>query len=94
MSIASDSTGNPIVVTGTCSSSEVIATGQIYVKWIYWYQPSTAAHLLTIVDAHGKSIVPAYCENANESQWLPIYKTCDDIYCTKIESGSLYIYIK
>ena len=94
MSLTTNKNGNPIVVTGTASTDETIATGQIYVRWVYWYQPSTAGHLLNLIDAQGAVVLVAYCEKANQSQWLPVYKTCDGIHCDNMDSGSLYIYIR
>ena len=94
MALTTDTTGNPIKVTGTASSDETITDVLAFVKWIYWYKPTTAGHLINITDKHGNTIVPGYCETDNESQWLPIYSTCDGIHCDNMDSGALYIYIK
>ena len=84
---------NPIKVTGTCSSAEKVTDKAAYIKFIQWYKPTTAAHLLSVVDKDGQQIVKGYCENANETQWLPIFTRFDSIYIDDMDSGEVYIYI-
>ena len=62
-------------------------------RYVYWYNPTTAGHLLSLIDSKGDDIVVARCESDGESQWLPVYTKFNDIYCDDMDSGTLYIYI-
>lgn len=94
MSLTVDSTCNPIKVTGTTAASTTITTKLVYIRFVYWYQPTTGGHLLSIKDTDGNVIMPAYCETANESQFLPVYGAFKGITCDDMDSGSVYIYVK
>lgn len=95
MATTSDITGNPIVVTGTTGTSEKITDSMnIYVKMVYWYNPTGAGDLLSLTDKNGNALVPARCEVANESQWLPVFSSFSGIYVDDMDSGTLYIYTK
>jgi len=84
---------NPIKCTGTTATDEEIFGNPVFIKFVYWYNPTTSGHLLSLVDDKGKDIVVARCETANESQWLPIYTKFNAIHCDDMDSGTLYIYI-
>lgn len=94
MSLTVDSTCNPIKVTGTTDTSTSITTKQTYIKFIQWYQPTAQGHLLSVKDVEGNIITPAYCETANESQWIPIFGVFKGITIDNMDSGSVYIYIR
>ena len=94
MAITVVNTVNPIKVTGTESSASAVLTKDVYIKFIQWYKPTTAGHLLSVVDSNGNQIVKAYCENANETYWLPIFTEFRDIYINDMDSGEVYIYIR
>ena len=58
--ITVDLSSNPIKVTGTASTSETVATGQVGITKIYWAQPTTQGHLLSITNSFGKQIIVVY----------------------------------
>ena len=94
MSLTTDANSNPIKVTGTTSTSESISTKLTFIKFVYWFQPTTKGHLLSLKDTNGNIITQGYCEGANESQWLPVFGAFKGITCDDMDSGSLYIYIR
>jgi len=94
MSLTTDANSNPIKVTGTTATSESISTRNTFIKFVYWYQPTTKGHLLSLKDTVGNIITKGYCEAANESQYLPVYGSFKGISCDDLDSGSLYIYIR
>ena len=85
---------NPIKCTGTASTSEEIKSGLTSIRFVYWYNPSTAGDLLSLIDANGFDIVVARCEIDGESQILPVGLKVDGIHCDDMDSGTLYIYIR
>ena len=95
MAITAVNTTNPIKVTGTTSTTdEVWAKGPpVFVKHIYWYNPSTAGHLLSLTDSNGNVIIKCIAEAANDSQQWAIYGSYNGIICNDMDSGELYIYI-
>lgn len=93
MALTVDSTRNPIKVTGTTTVSTLIYANPIFVKFIYWYIPTTIGHLVALKDGDGNDIMPLQCEVANESQVMPAYARFDSIYCDDMDSGTLYIFI-
>ena len=94
----SASEGNPIIVTGTTSTSDKVIDkglgGAVFIKFIKWHKPTTIGHLVTLKDANGRVIVPFYCEVADESQWAPMWSSFQNIYCDDMDSGILYIYTR
>lgn len=93
MSLTVDKTGNPIKVTGTTAAAQVISDIQTYIKFIYWLKPTTIGHLLTLTDENGNELAALRCEVADESQIFPVVTRVPDIYCSDMDSGTLYIYI-
>ncbi len=85
---------NPIVVSGTTSSNDLVLGVPVYIKFVYWYNPTTAGHLLSLKDENGSVIVPGRCEADAKSQWFPIFTRFSAIYCDDMDSGTAYIYIK
>jgi len=88
--------GNPIRVTGTTDTSNEIHNGReaIYVGKVYWFAPSTAGHLLTLQTSKGIYIAELRCDADNVSVELDVCAYFDDIYCTDMDSGTLYIYTR
>ena len=84
---------NPIKCTGTTAADTEILGRPTYIKFIYWYNPTTAGDLLALKDPEGTEIVVARCETNGESQWLPVFLRFDGIHCDDMDSGTLYIYI-
>jgi hypothetical protein len=90
--------GSPIIVTGTTNTTDKVIDmgfgGAVFVKFIKWHKPTTIGHLCTLTDANGREIITFDCEVADESQWAPIFSYFQNIYCTDMDSGKLYIYTK
>ena len=85
---------SPIKVTGTTAADQEVFGDDIYIKFIQWYKPTTAAHLLSVKDRDGLQIVKGYCENANETQWYPIFDEYKSIHIDDMDSGEVYIFTK
>ena len=85
--------GSPIKVTGTTSADEEILDRPVYIKFVYWYNPTTAGDLFVLKDGAGGEIVEGRCETDGESQWLPVFTGYDSIRSDDVDSGTLYIYI-
>lgn len=86
--------GSPITVTGTTNTNDKITDDLVFVKFIYWYAPTTAGHLASIKDKNGKLVGKFKCEVANRSDILPILQLCQGLYCDDLDSGEIYIYIR
>jgi len=84
---------NPIKCTGTTAADEEIFGNPVYIKFIYWYAPTTKGDLLSLKDSEGNDIIVACCETDGESQWLPVFTRFKNIHCDDMDSGTLYIYI-
>ncbi len=93
MPLAVDKTRNPIKVTGTTTADTKISDEITFIKFVYWYGPTTIDHLLALKDKDGGDIIPMKCEVAKESQMWPIWSTFHGIRCDDMDSGTLYIYI-
>lgn len=90
------SSGSPIRVTGTTDVSAKIiepAMSLVYVRSVYWFKAATAGDLCTLTDANGRYIIEMHCEADNTSQQWDINQKFDNIYCSDMDSGTLYIYI-
>lgn len=81
-------------MTGTTSSDEEIYAGQVDLKSVYWFKPTSAGHLCTLKDKNGVEIIPMNALVANDSQMWPIYKRVESIHCDDMDSGTLYIYLR
>jgi len=88
--------GSPIIVTGTTNTNDLVIDpkSQVFIKFIYWYNPTSIGDLISLKDNNGRVIVPLKCEVANESQWAPVWSYFPNIYCDDMDSGTLYIYTK
>ena len=91
LSIRKDNT--PLKVTGTTSVKQAVIERPVFIKFVYWYKPTTAAHLFVLKDSKGFEITKGYCETGNWSQYHPIYGRYDGIYCDDLDSGELLIYL-
>lgn len=85
-------TRSPIKVTGTTSSDTEIWDADIFIKFLYWYKPTTIGHLLALKDGSGDDIIPLRCEVADGSQFIPIFTKFKGIHIDDMDSGVLYIY--
>lgn len=94
MALTVDATLNRIKVTGTTETSTQVFGDHIFVKHIYWYNPTTAGDLVSIKDKNGKDIMPLRCESDNQSQIWPIIMMCDQIHIDDMDSGTLYFYTR
>ena len=89
--------GNPIKVTGSpVATDKIIEPSQtgIYIGLLYWFKPTTAGHGVTLVTKNGKYIVQLECETDAISRELYLDIYVDNIYCSELDSGTLYIYTK
>jgi len=90
--------GNPIIVTGTTAANTKVIdkglAGAVFIKFVYWYNPTNINDLVSLKDANGRVILLLRCEVANESQWAPLWSSFQNIYCDDMDSGTLYIYIR
>ena len=93
MAITPDITANPFLVSGTTNTNDTITDGRTFIKYVYWYNPTTAGHLMTLTDKSAKEIVTLRCESPNESQVFPLWTAWDGIHCTDMDSGALKIYV-
>jgi len=90
--------GGCIKVTGTTDESGLINAGVTYIRGVYWYSPTDAAHLLNLVDGDGGPIITMIGDsdgdtNPNSQQWI-IDHVFDGIYCDDMDSGTLFIYLR
>ena len=86
--------GSPIQITGTTNTNDKITDDLVYVKFIYWYAPTTAGHLCSIKDKVGKVVGKFKCEVDNRSDILPVCQLSQGLYCDDLDSGEVYIYIR
>ncbi len=93
MALTVDNDGSPIVCTGDTATDQEILDRAAYIKFVYWYKPTTVGHLLSLKNRDGIIIVPAYCDVADRGQWLPVFTQYNSIHCDDMDSGTLYIYI-
>lgn len=95
MPLTVDNDFSPIKVTGTTATDTVILTktiGVIKIKFVYWYNITTAGDLCLLTDENGNEIIPMRCEIGGESQMWPIYTAYKSIHCSDMDSGTLYIF--
>lgn len=87
---------NPIVVSGTTNTNdEVLSHGAgIFIKFVYWYLPTTTGHKASLQTKDGRVITKLYCEADNRSLYGLVWTKFENIYCNDLDSGTLYIYIK
>jgi hypothetical protein len=82
MSLTVTAETNPIVVTGTATTSEEIKNDLSRIRVVYWYKPTTAGHLLNLTDKDGNVILPLECESNGVSLWRALYDLpVDGIFC-------------
>ncbi len=84
--------GTPIKVTGTTAADQEILDELVYIKFVYWYNPTTAGHLFVLKDNAGQEILAGRCETDGFSQWMPVYTKFNGIRSDNVDSGTIYIY--
>jgi len=94
MTLTADTNCTPIRITGTTSTdTQIIPKGQlIYVKYVYWYNPTTTGHLCHLTDGSGKSIIKMRAETDGDTQMWPLGIKFDGLRIDDMDSGTLYIY--
>ena len=92
MPLTVDDNGTPIIVTGTTTADTEIRDALTYIKYVYWYNPSTTGHLCNLIDGQGRGIITMRAQVDGDTQMWPIGLTVRGIHCDKMESGTLYIY--
>ena len=97
MSLTVSTNKKIIRVTGTTETAQAIldpTTADVYINIVYWFKPTTAGHLLTLQTSDGEYIVELACETDNVSVPFPLGVYVKDIYCSDMDSGTLYIYTR
>jgi len=92
MAISVDEGLTTLKVTGTTDASAKVTDKWINIKSVYWFNPTTAGHLLTIVDKNSGPIMELRAESDNASQFYELGCAYSGIYITDMDSGTLYIY--
>ena len=90
--------GSCIKVTGTTDESGEITDKITFIKSVYWYKPTGAAHLAVLVDSDGGPIITMVGDsngntNPNSQQW-DVNAAFYGIFCDDLDSGTLYIYTR
>ena len=91
--------GNPIKVTGTCSSAEVITANTVMVQKVVWYGATAAAQLVNITDTAGNTLFK-FCADAPGTSGLMMYTyefptyphPCVGLKVADMDAGEIYIY--
>jgi hypothetical protein len=92
--MAVKATCNPYVVESAIAADTTITDVEnVYIKFIYWYKPTTVGHLASIKDKNGNVIIPLYCDVADQCQVWPLWTVFDGIHVDDLDSGTLYIYV-
>ena len=96
MAITVAQRGNPLKITGTTAGTDEIHKGReaIYISRIHWVAPTTAGHVLELSTSHGTVIAHLIAGADGVTEDLEIGAYFDDIYCTDMDSGTLYIYTR
>jgi hypothetical protein len=66
---------------------------RIYIKELYWFNPTASGDDLLLVDMDGNTIWKAQAEANNGSQSLLLEGWYNGLVLTTLTSGELYIYI-
>ena len=88
------SAGNPIVVTGTTSTAQVITDDIIFIRYVYWFNPTSLGDLVNLINRNGDVVIPIRCETSTYSQWFTLEVVADGLYCDDMDSGTLLIYTR
>lgn len=72
----------------------VIFQAQVYIKYVYWFNPIAPADLATITDRNAKNVLPMRAEVANQSQTFNIENWFEGLIVPTLASGVLYIHIR
>ena len=87
---------NPIIVTGTTSTSDDITDDNITISALYWLRPTAQGHKLALQDKNGLELIEFYCDNDNESLSMTFPNGglhVQGLYSDDMDSGTLYIYV-
>ena len=94
MALTYDGNKNPVKITGTTAASVEIFDEKVFVRHIYWFDPSTAAHLCTITQSNGDPLIEIRAEVDHTSQFYTLDMYVDGLAVSDMDSGTLYIYIR
>lgn len=95
LTVANEETGRIKVTGTTAADQELVAGGEVVgLKFVYWYNPTSAGHLCNLVDSNGVEIIPMRANSANDTQMWPIFRYVDGIHCDNMDSGTLYLYLR
>jgi len=91
--------GFPLKITGTTAVAQTVISNELlqaasngFISHVYWYKPTTAGHLLSILTSTGKEICKCVCEAENQSIIIPILDRFYDIVIDDMDSGEVQIF--
>lgn len=89
--------GERLVITGTCAdtANELVKSGTFFIEAIYWYNPTTVAHVLEFLDGDGDMVATLKCVVATQSMVLyPKTIVRGGLYVDLMESGTVVIFYR
>jgi len=72
----------------------VIFQPQVYIKFVYWFNPALAGDLATLNDRNGKPILTLRAEAANGSQTFNLENWFEGLIMPTLASGTMYVHVK
>ena len=86
----------PVLVSGdTISSSTRITDDRVVIVGVYWFNPTTSAHLAAFQDKDGNELLELKAVVATQGIYLQnIRIPANGIYMDDLDSGSVYIYLE
>ena len=93
MALTITASTNPIKVTGTTNTSTKILDGPVFLKSIYWEQPTTTGHKMALQDKAGGDVIEMYCLTQNKDMEKDLDIHVHGLYCDDLDSGTLFIYL-
>ena len=94
MALTFDGNTNPVKITGTTAAAVTIFDEKVYVKHLYWFDPSTANDLLTVTDLNSVPVLEFRAEVDDQSQFYTLDMYLDGLVVSDMDSGTLFIYIR
>lgn len=94
MALTFDGNTNPVKITGDTAASVTIFDEKVFVRHLYWYDPSTANDKIVLTDLNGNEIFDFRAEVDDQSQFYTLDMYFDGLAVTDMDSGTLFIYIR
>ena len=87
-------TCNPYVIESAIAADTTVTNVEnVFIKFVYWYKPTTVGHLGSLKDKEGNVIIPLYCDVADQCQQWALWGNYNGIHCDDLDSGILYVYV-